>query len=279
MRSRTSLAVLPLIIVVICQVLANQVWAQSAQYQRPTTKKSTTTPSADGSAATTTQSTTDGSSDKLDLSDIEKKYWAPKDTDFTVVQNRLYTKAHRFALTAGYGMTVNDSYNNGDNYELMLNYYFNERYGMQLTYIDTISVDNNLTTAFRQENGVMPDYNKITGFYGASFNWVPFYAKMSFLNSHIMYFDMSISPGIGNTQYMQQLAAGSTSANSMTYTLDLTQQLFISKTFAFRFDFQNHWFNETRLKYQTTASSAGGTSVGDDFNHTIILLFGLTVFY
>src|ERR1700731_3336923 len=51
--------------------------------------------------------------DKVDISDLENKYWAPKDTDFSVVQNRTYTKAHRFALSALIGPIVNDPYSTG----------------------------------------------------------------------------------------------------------------------------------------------------------------------
>jgi outer membrane beta-barrel protein len=291
MRSFLSSARLTLL--VFTSLISARGWAQSSQYQRAGTSSSgdssasppTQTPStgttkgtkADAKAQATSAS--DKTTDKIDISDIEKKYWAPKDTDFTVVQNRLYSKAHRLSLTLGYGLTVNDSYNNGDNYEAILNYYWSERYGMQLTYIDTVSVDNKLTTAFREQNGALPDYNKATGFYGAAFNWVPFYAKMSFLNSKIMYFDLSISPGIGDTSYHQLTASGNQAANSLTYTLDITQQLFLSKNFAFRFDFQNHWYNETVLKYQTRGDVGGGTPVSEDFNHTIILLFGITAFY
>ncbi len=36
--------------------------------------------------------------DKVDISDLESKYWAPKDTDFSVVQNRTYSKDNRFMI-------------------------------------------------------------------------------------------------------------------------------------------------------------------------------------
>jgi hypothetical protein len=40
-----------------------------------------------------------GASEKVDVTDLEKKYWASKDTDFSVVQNRVYSKA--FMLESG----------------------------------------------------------------------------------------------------------------------------------------------------------------------------------
>src|SRR5690349_4976024 len=45
-------------------------------------------------------------SEKLDVSDLENKYWAPKDTDFSVVQNRTYTKEHKLFLSGEFGPDI-----------------------------------------------------------------------------------------------------------------------------------------------------------------------------
>ena len=65
-----------------------------------------------------------GASDKVDVTDLEKKYWASKDTDFSVVQNRVYSKANRFALTAQYGFLINDQWSDGPKFAGSLGYYF-----------------------------------------------------------------------------------------------------------------------------------------------------------
>lgn len=215
-------------------------------------------------------------SDKLDVTDLEKKYWAAKDTDFSVVQNRTYAKAGRFALSAGYGMLVNDPYSEGTNLSASLNYYFSERIGAEINYMQTDSNDNKSTEYFKSRFGATPDHAKLKSYYGAAFNWVPFYAKMSVQNVKIIYFDMAISPGFGVTTYEQQVSSGNKSATAPTVSLDITQSFFLSKHFAFRFDYKNRWFQEQVLGH---SGATRGQEVKKETNHTTILLFGATVFY
>lgn len=217
-------------------------------------------------------------SDKLDISDIEKKYWAPKDTDFSVVQNRTYTKAKRFGLTGSYGSLLNDDYSTAYEIGAIGNYYFSERYGVQVDYFKTNSVPNKATNTFNNSQGVHADYGAETGFYGASFNWVPIYAKMSLLGVKILYFDMAFSPGIGMTQYEQQILTGNKTQNSFTYTFDVTQHFFLSRNWALRLDYQNRWFTEKRVRYGTDATNAG-QDVSTDLTHISILLVGVTFYF
>src|SRR5690606_6683940 len=114
-------------------------------------------------------------SDKLDISELEQKYWAPKDTDFSVVQNRTYTKAGRFAATAFLGIPVNDPYSSGLAYAAYVNYYFNERYGVEFQYFTAKYGDSDTLDAFRAGGGGgrPPDFNRPLDFVGIGFNWVP----------------------------------------------------------------------------------------------------------
>ncbi len=84
----------------------------------------TAAPSKDGKAPEAKKD------EKLDITDLEQKYWAPKDTDFSVVQNRTYTKAGRVALSLS-GPIVNDPFSSGYNPSVKVNYYFSERYGVE----------------------------------------------------------------------------------------------------------------------------------------------------
>lgn len=211
---------------------------------------------------------------KLDVSDLEKKYWASKDVDFSVVQNRAYPKAGRFALAAQYGYFVNDMFSDVSSYRLGLNYYFSERYGMELNYQSFDAINSKSTDAFlRQYGGVMPNHNKPLAYYGASFNWVPIYAKMSLLNSRIVYFDMSFSPGVGMTTYQQQVQNSYPTASSLTFSFDVTQHFFLSKHFALRFDFQNRWYSEETRDFRTNRA------VSTETNHSTSLMGGFQIFY
>jgi outer membrane beta-barrel protein len=215
--------------------------------------------------------------EKLDVTDLEKKYWAAKDTEFNVVQNRTYAKAGRFALTLHGGQYVNDPWSSGYTYGGGVDYYFSERYGVEMAYTATNSKDNDATSNLKSQQGGAPNHNKMKGFYGVAFNWVPFYAKMSFLNSNILYFDMAVSPGVGIVTYEQQLDNGVASKTAPALTLDLTQQFFVSKHLALRLDYKNRFYNEDVTEYHVPLS--GTRTTWTHFNYTSLLMFGTTFYF
>jgi outer membrane beta-barrel protein len=90
----------------------------------------------------------------------------------------------------------------------------------------------------------------MAGYYGVGFNWVPFYAKMSFLNSSILYFDMSFTPGIGIMQYSQQRADGNVDKTAPAVSLAVTQHFFLTKWLALRLDYKNFWSNQDVVTYK-----------------------------
>lgn len=211
--------------------------------------------------------------DKVDVTDLEKKYWASKDTDFSVVQNRVYTKANRLALSLQYGTLINDQWSDGPTMSGSLAYYFSERFGLEAHYQQTDSKNNKALQNLIAQAGTA-NHGKIKGYQGLSFNWVPFYAKMSVLNSSIIYFDMAISPGIGVTTYEQQHEAGNISKTAPTVSLDFTQSFFFSKYAAFRVDYKNRWFQEEVVRYRIPLGS-----VNTETSQTSVLLFGFQFYY
>ena len=218
-------------------------------------------------------------SDRLDVTDLEHKYWAAKDTDFSVVQNRTYTKANRLFLSVSYGTLINDAWSDAGVSGASVGYFFNDRSGLELNFTSIASRDNKSVEKLKSQNG-FPNHGKLTQYYGASFNWVPLYAKMSALNASIIYFDMAISPGVGMTQYEQQIDLGNRLKNAPTVSLDVSQQFFLNRSFALRFDFKNRWFQEETASYRQIAGhSADDRTLTTDMSHTTILMFGLTYFH
>lgn len=219
-------------------------------------------------------------SDKLDVTDLERKYWAAKDTDFSVVQNRLFSKAGRVALSLEYGTLINEPWFEGPTFGANLNYYFSERYGVEFAYSNTQAKDSEPTTKLKSNQGGAPNHGQLKGFYGAAFNWVPFYAKVSVLNSSIIYFDMSVSPGVGITEYEQQMEEGGAKKTAPTLTLDVTQHYFLNKWLALRFDFKNRWYQEDVVYYKASSVPAGADrKISTDSHHTSLLMFGFTLYY
>lgn len=218
-------------------------------------------------------------SDKVDIKDLENQYWAPKDTDFSVVQNRNYTKEKRFALTLQTGPVLNDKYNDGLIYQMSGNYYWNERMGLQIDYQRADLKNNDTVNYFLTRFGGAPDYARMTGYYGIGFNYVPIYAKMSVLNKHIIYFDLAITPLLGWTTYDQVRRGGVSGQGSFTYGFDISQYFFFSRHFALRFSVRDVWYNEKTVKYSTDGSGNEGDPRRSGTTSSFQMLLGLTYFF
>lgn len=218
-------------------------------------------------------------SDKLDVSDLEKKYWAAKDTDFNVVQNRTYTKAGRYAISLGFGPLLNDSWSEAVALSASASYYFSDRYGAELMYSYTDTKNSASTDRLISQGGV-PNHGKVKTYIGGAFNWVPIYAKMSVMNKSIIYFDMSFSPTVGMTSYEQQTEDGGRRKSSPTVGIDITQHFFLSKFFALRGDFKNRWYQEDIAAYRnSTAASYPDRKIDSSFSRTSEIIFGATFYF
>ncbi len=247
------------------------------------TKTARTPASTKDATPASSNKVTQKTGDQLDISDLENQYWAPKDQDFDVVQNRTYSKAKRVAVSLGYGTLLNDSYRRSNNLSVSGNYYFSERYGVEVNFTSTEPNDTKMVTTFEDRYGATPNHGKVTGYYGASFNWVPFYAKMSLLGQRILYFDMAFSPGLGLTTYDQQTDSGAKAASSPTLSFDVSQSIFFSKNLAFRVDFKNRWFQEEVLEWRkppsTTSTGSDNPVLRDETTSNSFLMFGVTYFF
>lgn len=263
--------------------ISSQVRAQNAQKPAPAHSQ-TQTKSASSVSAPTHQAPAPqaapapSSADRIDVSDLEKKYWAAKDTDFNVVQNRLYSKAGRLSFSGFYGTLVNDPWSTGPTFGGTVAYYFSERYGIEAEYSLTNSDDNQAAQRLKQQGGY-PDHNQLRDYYGLNFEWVPFYAKMSVLNSFIMYFDMGFSLGGGMQTYTQKRDIGDQNVATPALEFNVTQHYFMSKNFGLRVDLKNRWYQEDVQYYKATTRMSLGNSSGTSTSNSTYLLIGMTVFF
>ncbi|PIS09996.1 MAG: outer membrane beta-barrel domain-containing protein [Bdellovibrio sp. CG10_big_fil_rev_8_21_14_0_10_47_8] len=230
----------------------------------------------------------DRGSDKLDLKKLEDKYWSAKDTDFSVVQNRTYTKANKYFVSLGYGPLINDAYSNGRMTNVSAGYYFSERWGLELAYEKGDLKDNDSTDTFLNQNKFAPDYNRFKSYTSLNFLVVPFYAKMSFWDRKIMYFDMQFAFGIGQMNYQIMRVDGanppsnpgtdsSEDNSTIAYNLDVTQQLFFHQNFAIRFDIKNKWSTQKKQRYYL--QSGQDRDLGTTSQQDTTMLLGLTIFF
>lgn len=213
-------------------------------------------------------------SDKLDIKKLEQKYWSAKDDDFNVVQNRRYTKAQRFFLSGNMGIPFNDAFSTGTVSGLQLGYFFNERWGVDLGITRGSLHDNNAVSSFIDRYSSVPDRNVYQGSKMLSVTYVPLYAKMSFLDTSIIYFDMGVSAGIGQSDYTIKKQEGDDTRSAMTYQWSVNQQIFFSEHFAIRVDLVNKYTNEQRFKYYSNAPDRDqGSKVYNDSSLTVGLTY------
>lgn len=230
---------------------------------------------------------------KVDISDLENKYWSAKDTDFSVVQNRTFTKEGKFLLTLGAGPILNDQWSTGLGYSLGASYFFSERMGLELSYTGASLSDNDAVSGFQKDlnTTASPNHGRMTSQIGLAFNYIPFYAKMSFLGKKIMYLDIGVSPGLALVSYDQLFDADSATAgfqeterseSTIGFKFDITQYIFVSKRLAFRLDLKNIWFKEDIVAFgtgQAGGSVTPGEVVDDQMTHLMSVLFGVTLYF
>ncbi len=231
-------------------------------------------------------------SDKMDLQKLEDKYWASKDDDYKVIQNRTFAKTGKFYGSAVYGILMNDPFAKGRVFGAMFGYYLNEDFGLEFSYLAYNSNKNETVSQFESTQGaaaLSPNYNLIKGNKTLSATYTPFYAKMAFMNKAILYFDMGFTLGLGLTDYQQQKVTKDNGTGAKTASNEIVssphvefgimQQLFLNQHFAFRIDVKNTIYTQKVKQYEITSNIPEGnrTESSKSGNDTTISL-GLTVF-
>jgi len=226
-------------------------------------------------------------SDKLDIKKLEQKYWSAKDDDFAVVQNRRYTKANRFFLSVNGGVPFNDAFTSGTLLGANVGYFFNERWGLDLEMKSGSLKDNDASTLFQSRYGVYPDHNVFASSQILSVTLVPFYAKMSFMDTSIIYFDMGFSVGAGMLNYTIKKSEGDEAKSAPVIKLGVFQQIFFTEHLALRAELGNTWANQQRYKYYVNLPAGvvgAGNPVTDrdlgmKMTNDTNLMFGLTYWF
>lgn len=226
-----------------------------------------------GTATLTTPTPPAGNSDKLDVEGLEKKYWSAKDDDFTVVQNRTFTKNKKFYVSLMTGKMVNDGFIEGAPNSISLGYFFNEKNGINIDYTSYTTKNNSVTNQFIGQNGASPSYNSLMNTTSLRYFWSPIYAKVSLLEKKILYLDFAIGAHIGQTGYRVMTINGGDVKKTTHYGFDISQLWFLNKNFAVRFDIRNTWSTQEQKNYRTSAD-LGSTRFQDN-----AWLLGLNYFF
>ncbi len=228
--------------------------------------------------STTGVAQTSEKSDKLDIKKLEDKYWSAKDDDYSVVQNRAFTKEKRFYIYGSAGIPINDPYSTGQVYNTAVGYYFTEKWGAEVSYLSAYLFDNDATEAFQKQHKTVPDHNRFTQMISANANFVPLYAKMSFLDRKVIYFDMGLSAGLGQTTYEIVNDTGNITSTAMSGNIGVFQHYFFSEHFALRLDFKNFFTSEDKQRYRVQGLTRDPKLPGGTVNDTMLTV-GVTLWY
>ncbi len=219
-------------------------------------------------------------SDKLNVDQLEKKYWSSKDDYFTVVQNRSYTKEKRFFLSLQSGKLINDGFSEGTPNAVSLGYFFNERWGIEFDNVKFNTKDSSVTKGFEGFSGVHPDFNRPRGTTDVGLTFVPVYAKVSLLEKKIMYLDLAFTLCFGKTDYQIATENGGINKSTNNYGITVTQNWFLTNNFAFRFDLRNKWASQNQMKFRIQSGASESTrNLGSSTLLDTTWQFGLTYFH
>jgi outer membrane beta-barrel protein len=229
---------------------------------------------------------------KVDMKNIEAKYWQPSDQSYSVVQSRTFAKEKKFGVSLMAGTILADDYATGLNFDIALSYHFTERWGVEVQYSSYALDDNDVTENIFGLNG-SPDFGRVQSFYGVMARWVPFYSKMSFMGTKVVYFDMSIGLGVGMISYDQFVENGGTTGpggtrdkevaetvNAPSIAFDISQTFFINPKFAIRADYKMRFFNEEILAFNDKVGDVDrGDKLRDEFSNISSLNLGITYYF
>jgi len=203
-------------------------------------------------------------SDKLDLKKLEEKYWAAKDDEYGVIQNRTFAKSKRFYLTLNYGTLINDPYVSSKSVGGLFGYFFSENFGVEFSYLNYMSKRNDTVDYLKNRSSqIVPNYNMLASNMALSMTYTPFYAKMAFMNKAILYFDMGFTLGAGVTGYKQVKGSATTpdvytDKTTPHVEIGFMQQMFINKNWAFRLDIKNSYNKQNVVPYEINSNTNSG---------------------
>jgi outer membrane beta-barrel protein len=183
-----------------------------------------------------------------------------------------------------YGPLINDPFAKARATGLMLGYFFSEDLGVEFSYLNYDSSQNDTVTAYEtQFGGAKPDYNLIRSSKTISVVYSPFYAKMALMNKSIMYFDMGLTLGLGLSDYEIQKvnkdgSGNKSPANEMASSphieIGVMQQLFINQNIALRLDIKNTFYKQDTKQYEIgigapESSRGSGSKSSNDTTITV----------
>jgi outer membrane beta-barrel protein len=247
------------LIVVVLPALAALVPFQSAFAASPTP-----TPSSTASSDSTTNA------ERVDTEAIKEKYWARGDeTEIGVVQNRLYSKAHKVEFQIIGGIISSDPFVSTYSLGGRLGYHFSEYFSAHLLAWKSWASPSNAQTVAGSsavEIGTAFNTDYARSYYGGEFQASLLYGKLSLVGKAIIYYDLHFLAGLGDTD--------TESGNNFTQSVGIGQQFYVSKRVSVIFDYRLMHYKDTLLNKTVPSELDQPAGVRTNWTNSISLGFG-----
>lgn len=185
--------------------------------------------------------------------------WLDPDKKIYVIQNRKYLKGNKIELMVGLGPNISGPYTEGFSLIGRGAYYFNEQFGASVILATQSNSESTTFTELKDTTNTFPNVRDITGFFGASVIWVPFYGKLNLFN-RIFYIDWPLELGLVsvstdtdlNTRVGSNANIVSTTHTGFFFSTGL--KFFISRMFAARLDMMSIFYSAPKVLNGTVQS-------------------------
>jgi outer membrane beta-barrel protein len=208
---------------------------------------------------------------RMSIDHLKKQYWT-QGGDVEVVQNRIYSKAHRLELGVYGGFLSSDPFLSVKNLGISTGYYFNEYLGLRGLAWRAFSARSSAlefleSQTFSGGAKVTANTNPPSSYLGGELAASLVYGKLSLLGKVILYYDLMLSAGGGIT--------ATETGNDFTQSLGIGQQIYLTHGLSVRADYRLMRYNEDIKQKQPGAGF--GAITGARTNYTSGFFVGLNL--
>lgn len=185
--------------------------------------------------------------------------------DVAVIQRRFLPKTGRFEVSPSGMITLNNPFFSNMGLGLRGTYYFLEKHGLELQYFMLSNSSRSVTKNLEEKRNVRTEsLIKPKSYMGAAYKWNPIYGKMTFLNDHIVPFDLYFTLGGGMTDTDEESGAP-------TVHVGTGQVFALTKMMAIKWDLTWNFYSAA----STNSNGQKVTSSQDD----LFLSVGMSFFF
>jgi outer membrane beta-barrel protein len=226
----------------------------------PAPKPTATAPADDTTAA-----------ERVNTDSIKEKYWARGDeNEIGVVQNRLYSKEHKYELSLLTGVDITDPMLTVYTLGARLGYHFSEYFSVHVIGWKAFSSpsgtqSNLLANKSADQVGTALNTNEPLYYFGSEAQWSLLYGKLSVVGKAIIHYDLHFVAGLG--------AMNTESGMDFEQHVGIGQQFFLSQSSFLNVDYRMMHYHETIL--QKVIPTELGQSVGTRENFSSVITIGV----